>query len=125
MIRLSVVPDGCNAIPSRIIVKGKYDSTGAYERRKARWIILGFYAKFDLEYHNTYAPTAMLPTARLLFAIAAKHALRVSHADIPQASVQAPIDVRSGLNPPRASASTVMYWQNSAANIQEAELLCD
>ena len=92
VIRLSVVPEGRNSLPARIIVKVKYDSTGAYERHKARWIILGFYAKFGLEYHNTYAPTAMLPTARMLFAIAAKHGLKVSHADIPQTFVQAPID---------------------------------
>ena len=92
VIRLSVVPEGRNSLPTRIIVKVKYDSTGAYERHKARWIILGFYAKFGLEYHNNYAPTAMLPTARMLFAIAAKHGLKVSHADIPQAFVQAPID---------------------------------
>ena len=56
VIRLSVVPEGRNSLPTRIIVKVNYDSTGAYERHKARWIILGFYAKFGLEYHNTYAP---------------------------------------------------------------------
>ena len=92
VIRISLVPQGRRALPSKLVIKVKHDATGAYERHKARWVILGYLARYGLDFGSTYAPTSMLTTARLLFAVAAKHGLNVSHADIPQAFCQAPVD---------------------------------
>ena len=91
-IRLSLVPDGRRAIPTKQVVRVKHDATGAYERHKARWVALGFLARSGLDFSNTYAPTSMLTTGRLLIAIAACYGLNVSHADLPQAFLQSDID---------------------------------
>ena len=90
--RTSLVPDGRRAIPTKLVVRVKHDATGAYERHKARWVALGFLARSGLDFSNTYAPTSMLTTGRLLFAIAARYRQNVSHADLPQAILQSPID---------------------------------
>ena len=92
VVRISLVPDGRRAIPTKLVVRVKHDATGAYERHKARWVALGFLARSGLDFSNTYAPTSMLTTGRLLFAIAARYGLNVSHADLPQAFLQSPID---------------------------------
>ena len=92
VVRISLVPDGRRAIPTKLVVRVKHDATGAYERHKARWVALGFLARSGLDFSNTFAPTSMLTTGRLLFAIAARYGLNVSHADLPQAFLQSPID---------------------------------
>ena len=92
VIRISLVPDGRRAIPTKLVVRVKHDATGAYERHKARWVALGFLARSGLDFSNAYAPTSMLTTGRFLFAIAARYGLNVSHGDLPQAFLQSPID---------------------------------
>ena len=92
VVRISLVPEGRKALPSKLVIKVKHDATGAYERHKARWVVLGYLARYGLDFGSTYAPTSMLTTGRLIFAVAAKFGLNVSHADIPQAFLNAPVD---------------------------------
>ena len=92
VVRISLVPTGRKALPSKLVIKVKHDATGAYERHKARWVVLGYLARYGLDFGSTYTPTSMLTTGRLIFAVAAKFGLNVSHADIPQAFLNAPVD---------------------------------
>ena len=92
VVRISLVPAGRKALPFKLVIKVKHDATGAYERHEARRVVLGYLARYGLDFGSTYAPTSMLTTGRLIFAVAAKFGLNVSHVDIPQAFLNAPVD---------------------------------
>jgi len=90
--RISLAPVGRKALPTRLVLRVKFDASGAYERHKARWVALGFLARIGLEFYSAYSPTTMLATSRILFAVAAKHGLNVAHCDLPQAFLSTPVD---------------------------------
>ena len=93
------IPDTRRAISSKVVLKLKYKADGTPDKHKGRLVARGFESKPGVDFFGTFAPMANLTTVRTLFAIAVHtigsdgKSLPIIQADIPQAFLQAEIDV--------------------------------
>ena len=93
------IPDNRRAISCKVVLKLKYKADGTPDKHKGRLVARGFESKPGVDFFGTFAPMANLTTVRTLFAIAVHtigsdgKSLPIIQADIPQAFLQAEIDV--------------------------------
>lgn len=105
VFRLALEPLDQKQIPTRFVLKVKYNADGSYDKHKARLVVKGFLARLGVDYYATYAPTTMLATARLVMAAGVRNGVPVRHVDIAflQAAVSRPIYISLptgiGVNP--------------------------
>ena len=76
----------------------KEDGSGT--RCKARLVAKGFMQRKVLDYTETYAPVARLPTVRLLLALSNQFQLKVVHMDVKAAFLHGTMDEEVYLAPP-------------------------
>lgn len=94
------LPPGKKAIGSRWVFRHKLDSHGNIVRHKARMVARGYTQRKGVDYHDTFAPVAKLPTIRTVFALAADNGWEVHQMDAKTAFLCSPIDTEVYVQPP-------------------------
>lgn len=79
---LTPVPAGIRLIPTKYVLKKKYNAQGKFERFKARLVVQGFRQVEGIDYNETFSPTSRYSTVRTLFSKAAAEDLELDHLDI-------------------------------------------
>lgn len=74
-------PQDSSVIQCKWVFKKKYDSSNNV-RYRSRLVAKGFSQKAGVDFHETFSPVLRYSTLRLLFALAAKLNLDVSHLDV-------------------------------------------
>ncbi|CAG4970927.1 unnamed protein product [Colias eurytheme] len=74
-------PQNSSVIQCKWVFKKKYDSDNNV-RYRSRLVAKGFSQKAGVDYHETFSPVLRYSTLRLLFALAAKLNLDVTHLDV-------------------------------------------
>ena len=109
------IPDNRRAISSKVVLKLKYKADGTTDKHKGRLVARGFESKPGVDFFGTFAPMANLATVRTLFAIAVHtigsdgKSLPIIQADIPQAFLQAEIDVPQYIMLPKGITVNPVY----------------
>lgn len=75
-------PKGTNIVTNRWVYKLKRKPSGEIDRYRARLVARGFSQVEGIDYSETYAPVANMPTVRLLLAFAAVKQLKFRQFDI-------------------------------------------
>ena len=75
-------PNNINVVTNRWVFKIKRKPNGDVDRYRARLVARGFTQVEGVDYSETYAPVANMPTVRLLFAHAAIKGLMFKQFDI-------------------------------------------
>lgn len=75
-------PKGAKLLTSRWIFKKKSDEDGNLTKYKARLVAKGYMQKKGIDYGETYAPVARMPTIRLLLAIGIQNDFLIEHMDV-------------------------------------------
>ena len=84
-------PPGIKPVGGRWIYNVKNDPSGA-QVFKARWVAKGFSQKVGIDYDQTYAPTAHMPSIRMLIQIAVQYGLLVHQMDVNNAYLNSDIN---------------------------------
>lgn len=75
------VPDKASIVKCKWVLKKKYDSENNV-RYRARLVAKGFTQKLGVDYEETFSPVVRHTTLRLLFALAVRLGLDISHLDV-------------------------------------------
>ena len=75
-------PRGRKIIPSKWVLRRKFDYTGQLARRKARIVIKGYEQRYGIDYFNTFASVLRYSTLRALLAVAAAEDLEIDQMDV-------------------------------------------
>ena len=86
------IPAGIKLIPTKYVLKKKYNAKGEFERYKARLVVQGFRQLEGIDYTETFSPTSRYSTARTLFSKAAAEDLELDHLDIKTAFLNGELD---------------------------------
>jgi len=79
---LEEAPAGANIVGSKWVFKAKKDASGNVVCYKARLVAQGFSQVPGVDYFDTYAPVAKLPSIRTVLAIANRHDMELHQVDI-------------------------------------------
>lgn len=90
---------GMKAIGSRWVFRTKIDADGN-TKCKARLVAKGYMQREGLDFNETYAPVARLPTIRLLLAVGLQHGFTFRHLDVTTAFLHGYIEEEVYLLPP-------------------------
>jgi hypothetical protein len=63
-------PIGFNVVTSKWIFKNKFNSDGSLKRYKARWVLLGFTQRPDVDYDGTFSLVVKSATVRTVLSLA-------------------------------------------------------
>ena len=88
---LTQLPEGRSAVGGRWIYTVK-SSPNSDEKFKARYVAKGYAQVRDLDYHETFSPTARITSIRMLLQLALQENLIVHQMDVSSAYLNAPID---------------------------------
>ena len=92
---LMPLPNGRQAIGSKLVLKVKFRADGTPDKDKARLVALGFLERIGVDFFSTFAPMASLTSVRTVIAIAVHHGLPIYHADVPQAFLRSKMDTET------------------------------
>ena len=95
------LPDGRQAIGSKLVLKVKYRADGSWDKDKARLVALGFLERVGIDFYSTFAPMASLTSVRTIMSIAVHYGLPIFHADVPQAFLRSEMDTEVFLRLPK------------------------
>ena len=88
---LMQLPEGRSAVGGRWVYTVK-SSPNSDEKFKARYAAKGYSQVRDLDYHETFSPTARITSIRMLLQLALQENLIVHQMDVSSAYLNAPID---------------------------------
>ena len=88
---LTTLPPGRKAVGGRWVYSVKSTPTGD-EQYKARYVARGFSQVANIDYHETFSPTARITSIRMLMQLAAQEDMIVHQMDVKSAYLNAPID---------------------------------
>jgi len=88
---LTTLPESRKLVGGRWVYTVKESANGS-ETYKARYVAKGYSQVRDIDYKETFAPTATLTSVRTLMQIAAQHDLILHQMDVKTAYLNAPID---------------------------------
>ena len=84
-------PPGIKPVGGRWIFSIKYDPNGNHIF-KARWVAQGFSQRIGIDYEETFAPTAHMPSVRMLVQIAVQMGFLIHQMDVKNAYLNSYID---------------------------------
>ena len=93
-------PNEKNVIENKWIYKIKYNSDGEIEKYKARLVAKGFAQKYGIDYEETFAPVAKMPTVRIILSLSAAQGWKVFQLDVKSAFLNGDLDVEIYMNQP-------------------------
>lgn len=93
-------PDSVKLIDSRWIFKRKADTNGNMTKCKARLVARGYMQKQGIDFTETYAPVARLPTIRLLLSVGIKFNMLIEHLDVKTAFLNGDLNEAVFMKPP-------------------------
>jgi hypothetical protein len=85
------VPEGRSLLPSKLVLKHKYNAKGEVIRKKARLCIRGDKQTPDIDYFETFASVVRYDTFRFLMAKVAAEDLELDHIDVETAFLNPPL----------------------------------
>jgi transposase InsO family protein len=106
---LEQAPPGANVIGSKWVFKAKKDPSGKVVRYKARLVAQGFSQVEGVDYFDTYAPVARLPSSRTIIAMANRLGLELHQVDIKGAYLNGEL-----------TADEVLYMRNPPGYPEDA-----
>lgn len=90
--------EGIKALPTRLVLKRKYDSIGNICRHKARLVVRGF---FQGNTDNTFAPVVDFNTVRIVLTIAVWKGHYIHQMDVRTAFLHGKIEEDVCIKPPK------------------------
>jgi transposase InsO family protein len=99
------LPAGKNLMSTRWVFKAKYDSNGVLEKFKARLVVRGFSQREGEDYFETYAPTMLFESFRVLCATACALGYELKVLDFVTAFLNAPLDEELYVRAPPGSGA--------------------
>ena len=94
------LPAGANLIGGKWVYTVKRDSDGE-ERYKARYVAKGYSQIPNIDYKDTFCPTARITSIRMLLQIAMQQNLKVHQMDVKTAFLNGPIDCELYVEQPK------------------------
>ena len=94
------LPAGANLIGGKWVYTVKRDSDGE-ERYKARYVAKGYSQIKNIDYNDTFCPTAPIMSIRMLLQIAMQQNLKVHQTDVKIAFLNGPIDCELYVEQPK------------------------
>lgn len=96
----SKLPKGAKLIGARWVFTRKMTDDGNGNKCKARLVAKGFMQREGIDYSETYAPVARLPTVRMLLAIGVRYNWIMVHMDVKTAFLHGELEEEVYLKPP-------------------------
>ena len=90
--KLVPLPEGRPIVGCKQIFRYKLGADGTIQRFRARLVAKGFTQTYGVDYNETFAPVAKLPSLRLLLAIAAIEDLEIHQMDVSSAFLLADLE---------------------------------
>ena len=94
-------PNERNVIGNKWVYKVKYNSVREIEKYKARLVAKGFSQKYGVDYEETFAPMANMPTIRVILALLAAQGWKFFQLDVKSAFHNGDVDVEIYMNQPK------------------------
>ena len=88
---LTSLPEGRSVIGGRWVYSLKCNPNGE-DKFKARYVAKGYTQVSDVDYHETFSPTARITSVRMLIQLAVQNDMVVHQMDVKTAYLNAPID---------------------------------
>ena len=88
---ITPLPEGRTVVGGRRVYAVKLGPNGE-EKYKARFVAKGYSQIPNVDYHETFSPTARITSVRMLMQLAVQDNLVVHQMDVKTASLNAPID---------------------------------
>ena len=82
---LCELPAGFKAIGGKWVLRIKRGADGEIIKFKARFVAQGFLQRYGVDYVDTYAPVARIPSIRIIIALTAHHDWELHHMDVKSA----------------------------------------
>ena len=91
-------PNEKNVIGNKWIYQVKYNSDGDIEKYKARLVAKGFTQKYGVDYEETFAPVAKMPTVRIILSLSVAQGWKVFQLDVKSVFLNGDLDVEIYMN---------------------------
>lgn len=98
--KLAKLPKGAKLIGTKWVFRRKLSDDGNGYKCRARLVAKGFMQREGVDYTETYAPVARLPTVRLLFALSIQMNFSMIHLDVRTAFLHGNLDEEIYLKAP-------------------------
>ena len=89
---LTELPKGRKAISCKWVLRIKRDAKGSVVKYKARLCVRGFTQKYGIDYTETFASVAKMPSLRVVLALAAYNDWELHHMDVTTAFLNADLE---------------------------------
>lgn len=116
---LTVLPEGKSVVGGKWVFNVKSDP-GNGDRYKARFVARGFSQVQDIDYHETFSPTARLTSLRMLLQLAVQNDYLVHQMDVSTAYLNADIDCEVYLEQPEGFVKTDEYGNKLVCKLKKS-----
>jgi hypothetical protein len=114
------IPPHQRVIGSLWIFKVKRDSSGKILKFKARVCARGDQQTFEVDYHETFAPTLRYTTLRVLLSLACSLDLEIEQFDVVTAFLNADVDEDIYMHPPPGLEGTSSHGQRLVCKLKRS-----